>query len=65
MIGQFSGDVVGRLSVKPCIFLAITTRNVIGAFLFVYCHSLTVVYCQSDCRLSTAMHWERKNEQGN
>ena len=65
MIGQFSGDVVGRLSVKPCIFFAITTRNVIGAFLFVYCHSLTVVYCQSNCRLSTAMYWERKNKQGN
>ena len=46
MIGQFSGDVVGRLSVKPCILLAIKTRNVIGAFLSVYCHSLTVVYCQ-------------------
>ena len=51
MIGQFSGDVVGRLSVEPCILLAIMTRNVIGAFLFVYCHSLTVVCCQSNCRL--------------
>ena len=60
MIGQFSGDVVGRLSVKPCILLAIKTRNVIGAFLSVYCHSLTVVYCQSNCPLSTAMCWEEK-----
>lgn len=45
MIGQFSGDVVGRLSVKAYILLAIKTRNVIGAFLSVYCYSLTVVYC--------------------
>ena len=65
MIGQFSGDVVGRLSVKPCILLAVKTRNVIGAFLSVYCHSLTVVYCQSNCPLSTAMCWESKNKQGN
>ena len=57
MIGQFSGDVVGRLSVKAYILLAIKTRNVIGAFLSVYCHSLTVVYCQSNCRLPTAMHF--------
>ena len=27
MIGQFSGDVVGRLSVKPCMLLAIKTRD--------------------------------------
>ena len=60
MIGQFSGDVVGRLSVKPCILLAIKTRNVIGAFLSVYCHSLTVVYCQSNCPLSTAMCGKEK-----
>ena len=65
MIGQFRVDVIGRLSVKPCILLAIKTRNVIGAFLSVYCHSLTVVYCQLNCALSTAMYWERKNKQGN
>ena len=64
MIGPFSGDVVGRLSVKPCILLAIKTRTVIGAFLSVYCHSLTVVYCQSNCPLSTAMCWERKKQTG-
>ena len=62
MIGQFRVDVIGRLSVKLCMLLAIKTRNVIGAFLSVYCHSLTVVYCQSNCALSTAMYWERKTK---
>ena len=40
LIGQLSRDVIGRLSVKPCCFLAMKSPNVIGMS---WCH--TVVYC--------------------
>ena len=59
MIGQLSRDVIGRLSVKPRCLLATKTRNVIGAFRSVYCHSSTVVYVLFKKR--TGVYYQVKN----
>ena len=45
LIGQLSRDVIGRLSVGAVMLLAMKSCYVVGVFGYVYCQSLTVVYC--------------------
>ena len=52
LIGQLSRDVNGRCQLTSDV-IGYKTLKVIGAFRSVFCHSLTIVYCWSNCRLSS------------